>query len=100
MPEATTFAQITRTRLAETGWEETYFALSALKGVIQSLPGYAGMEVLGRADRTLELTVIVRWVLEEQLEMFINSGETPQDVLKLMEPEPLSVEVEYLLELG
>lgn len=101
MPTATHYTQLTRARLASEVWDEAYFALIALKGVLQSCPGYVSMELLGRAESDeVDILTIVRWALEEQLEAWLERGETPQDVLKEMEPPPRDLRVEYLLEMG
>ncbi len=101
MPAATHYTQLTRARLSREVWDEAYFALIALKGVLQSLPGFVSMELLGRAESDeVAILAIVRWALEEQLEAWIGCGETPQDVLEEMQPPPRDLQVEYLLELG
>lgn len=100
MPEATHYTQLTRARLDERAWEEAFYALTALKGVLQSLPGFVGMELLGRAEAEVELVIIVRWALEEQLAAWLRGGETPAAVLAQLEPAPKELSTQALLELG
>ncbi len=103
MPETTFVAQVLEAELPLTAWEEAYFALTAVKGLLQSLPGFSGMEVLGELDEAKEqvkLVVISRWQHPEQLEAWLKTQETPYDVLTLMEPPPLRLEARYLAELA
>ena len=101
MPEPSHFAQLTRARIPEDIWDETYFALIALKGYLQSLPGFTAMEILGRADEDgVSVLTIVRFALEDQLEQWLETGVTPQQVFDALENPPTDVTTDYLLEMG
>lgn len=101
MPEPSHYAQLTRANVPEEIWDETYFALIALKGYLQSMPGFTTMEILGRADDDgVSVLTIIRFALEDQLEQWLETGVTPQKLFDTLEEKPTDVTIDYLLEMG
>lgn len=101
MPEPTFYAQLTRTTVDMETWDEAYFALVAMKQALASLPGFVGMEILGRADDDgVDVVTVVRWALEDQLEVWLSSGYTPSDLYAVLQSPPERVVIDYMLEMG
>lgn len=79
-------------------WDECYFSILSLKAHLQSLPGWRQMSVAGRPDDdTVDVEINTTWASAGVLEIWMNKGITPDNLIRAIVGPDADVPIETLL---
>jgi hypothetical protein len=91
-----TYAQVLTATVPAASWVETWFSLVSLKGHLQSVPTFAGLQVWAAPseDGNYRITTICAWDSYDAVEQWVATGWTVRSVLLAMNPPATDIVVE------
>ena len=90
------YSQVVDAIVPADAWEEVFFSLQSLKATLQSIPGFLRMDVTARDrdEQSINLTVVTNFEHSEQLEIWLEIGITPDQVLRHMTPPVTDIHID------
>ena len=88
-----TYGQVLTATVPAASWVESWFSLVSLKGHLQSVPTFSGLQVWAAPgeDGNYRVTTICSWDSYDALEQWLATGWTVRSVLLAMNPPAVDI---------